>query len=79
MLCRLAQILKLKGRFLIHIIVQPVAVEQMGMGAPVHEGSSCGVIIQIIMGGHAGISILYRDPDDILHPGYRAHIPDVLS
>ena len=34
----------------------------MGMGAPVHEGSSCGVIIRIIMGGHAGIQSFTEIP-----------------
>ena len=43
------------GRSLIHAVVQPVAVEQMGTGTPCNRGLLRGVIVGEVVSGDLGI------------------------
>lgn len=48
------------GRFLIDEVVEPVAEEEVGVGAPTHDGTFCRVIVDVIMNGYMWIHALFK-------------------
>ena len=56
-------------RGLIHVIVQPVGIEQLGSGAPAYQGRLCGLVVGEVVVRNIDVDALVYIPEVLIGQG----------